>query len=84
MPWTTIAAIRSYVADALDCLGHSEVLNTAPLLSYPYETQLVMKGTYIKSAVRSFTKQAQLPGSTVVHRVPVVLLGVWSEFRGCR
>jgi len=41
----------------------------APLLEYDYATQLGMKETYVKSAVRAFTKQAKLKseehGSTV-------------------
>ncbi|CAK0845063.1 unnamed protein product, partial [Prorocentrum cordatum] len=34
----------------------SIIQKSAPLLSWPYETQLSMKGTYVKSAVRAFTK----------------------------
>jgi len=37
----------------------SVVQKSAPLLEYPYETQLTMKGTYVKSAVRAFTKQVK-------------------------
>eukprot|EP00931_Biecheleriopsis_adriatica_P102850 TRINITY_DN77761_c0_g1_i1.p1 TRINITY_DN77761_c0_g1~~TRINITY_DN77761_c0_g1_i1.p1 ORF type:complete len:612 (-),score=140.77 TRINITY_DN77761_c0_g1_i1:21-1622(-) len=40
--------------DAGDVLQKS-----APLLSYSYETQLGMKGTYVKSAVRSITTQME-------------------------
>mmetsp|Transcript_19707 Transcript_19707/g.54132 ORF Transcript_19707/g.54132 Transcript_19707/m.54132 type:complete len:689 (+) Transcript_19707:104-2170(+) len=37
----------------------SMVQKSAPLLDWAYETQLSMKSTYIKSAVRAFTKQVR-------------------------
>lgn len=46
--------------DLKDKLKHKDpgsvLRKSAPLLDYSYETQLSMKGTYVKSAVRSFTK----------------------------
>lgn len=40
----------------------SVMQKTAPLMEWPYATQLLMKETYVKSAVRNFTKQAKARG----------------------
>lgn len=43
---------------------------SAPLIDMPYETQLAMKDTFVKTAVRSFTKLAQKQSAALGSKAP--------------
>ncbi|CAK0906180.1 unnamed protein product [Prorocentrum cordatum] len=54
--------------------GASIVQKAEPLVEYPYETQLAMKNTFVKTSVRTFTKLAA-KRCEEVGRDPAVWLG---------
>ncbi|CAE7546783.1 unnamed protein product [Symbiodinium natans] len=55
---------------------------SAPLIDWSYETQLSMKGTYIKTAVRSFTKQVDKKCKDLSLPAPAWTSFEWSKACG--
>lgn len=56
----------------------SVIQRSAPLMEWPYDTQLTMKATYVKSAVRSFTKQVRSRAEDRDEQIPAWATPEWS------